>query len=64
MKTKKKKVRKCQAHKQIFKQIFAKQDPQRDSGSAGAKKVLDALVNDTEVNFQVNILGKVRFQKK
>ena len=40
------------------------QGPRRDSGSVGTKKVLDALENDTKANFQENILGKVRFQKK
>ena len=33
------------------------QGPRQDSGSAGAKKFLDALEKG-------NILGKVRFQKK
>ena len=40
------------------------QGPRRDSGSTGAKKVLDALENDIKANFQENIPGKVRFQKK
>ena len=36
----------------------------QDARSAGAKKVLDALENDTKANFQENIPGKVQFQKK
>ena len=39
------------------------QGPRRDSGSAWAKNVLDALENDTKVNFWENIPGKVQFQK-
>ena len=39
------------------------QDPQRDSGSAGAKKVLDALKNDTEANSQETSLAKANFRK-
>ena len=39
------------------------QDPQRDSGSAGAKKVLDALKNDAKANFQETSLAKVNFRK-
>ena len=38
-------------------------DPRRDSGSAGAKKVLDASENDTKANFQESIPGKVQFQE-
>ena len=47
-------------------QIFFSQNqgPRQDSGSAGTKKVLDTLENDTKANFQENIHGKVRFQKK
>ena len=30
------------------------QGPRQDSGSAGAKKVLNALNNDTKANFQEN----------
>ena len=40
------------------------QGPRRDSGSAEAKKVLDALENDTKANFQENIPAKIQFQKK
>ena len=36
----------------------------QDSGSAGAENVSDGLENDTKTNFQRDILGKVRFQKK
>ena len=32
--------------------------------SAGAKKVLNALENETKANFQENIPGKARFHKK
>ena len=39
------------------------QGRRRDSGSAWAKNVLDALENDTKVNFWENIPGKVQFQK-
>ena len=39
------------------------QGPRRDSGSAWAKNVLDALENDTKVNFWENIPGKVQCQK-
>ena len=39
------------------------QDPQQDSGSAGAKKVLDALKNDTKANFQETSLAKVNFRR-
>ena len=38
--------------------------PRQDSGILVAKKVFDALENDTKVNFWENIPGKVRFQKK
>ena len=40
------------------------QTPQRDSGSVRTKKILHALEDETKVNFQENIPGKVRFQKK
>ena len=43
---------------------FYNQGPRQDSGSAGTKKVLDALENDTKANFQENIPVKVWFQKK
>ena len=33
--------------------------PQRYSGSAGAKKILDVLESDTKADFQENIPGKV-----
>ena len=33
-------------------------------GSTEAKKVLDALENDTKVDFQDNVSDKVQFQKK
>ena len=36
----------------------------QDSGSYGAKNVLNALENDTKANFQERIPGKVRLQKK
>ena len=39
------------------------QRPRRDSGSAGAKNVLDALENDTKLNFEENIPGKYDFRK-
>ena len=39
------------------------QGPRRDSGSAGAKLVSDALENNTKANFQDNNLGKY-FQKR
>ena len=39
------------------------QGPRRDSVSAGAKIVLNASQNDTKVNFQENIAGKVQLQK-
>ena len=39
------------------------QDPQQHSGSAGAKKVLDALKNDTKANFLETSLAKVNFRK-
>ena len=39
------------------------QGPRRDSGSAGAKNVLDSLENDTKANFQENNPCKVRFRK-
>ena len=39
------------------------QDSRQDSGSAEAKKVLDALENDTKANIQNNNPGKVRFSK-
>ena len=38
--------------------------PGPDSERGRAKKVLDALKNDTKTNFQENIPSKVRFQKK
>ena len=38
--------------------------PCEDSGNAGAKKVLDALENDTKTNFQKNIPCKIRIQEK
>ena len=47
-----------------FELIFLLMGPGRDSGSAVAKNVLDALENDTKANFQENIPDKVRFQKK
>ena len=40
------------------------QCPRRDSGSAGAKNVLDTLENDTKANFQENNPCKVRFTKR
>ena len=40
------------------------QGPQQDSLSDRARQVLNALGNDTEVDFQENIPGKVRFPKK
>ena len=35
--------------------------PRQDFGSAGAKKILNALKNDAKASFQENIPGKVRF---
>lgn len=35
------------------------QGPRRDSGSAGTKKVLAALENETKANFQEKINDKV-----
>ena len=40
------------------------QAPRPDSGTAGSKKVLHALENNTKANFQDNNPGKVRFQEK
>ena len=40
------------------------QGPQQDSLSDRARQVLNALGNDTEVDFQENIPGKVQFPKK
>ena len=39
------------------------QGPRPDSGITRAKTVLNGLENDTKVNFQENIPGKVRFHK-
>ena len=44
-------------------QVFLQQNPQRDSGSARAKKVLEVFENDTKENSQENVPRKVRFQK-
>ena len=44
--------------------LISPKGPRGDSGSAGAKKVLDALENETKANFQEKIPGKVQFQKK
>ena len=43
--------------------IFLLMGPGRDSGSAVAKNVLDALENDTKANFQENTLTKYGFRK-
>ena len=48
----------------LFLNFPIAQGPRRDSGSVEAKKVLGALENDTEANFQESIPGKVRFLKK
>ena len=40
------------------------QGPQPNFGIVRAQNVLNDLQNDTEANFQENILGKVRFQEK
>ena len=45
-------------------QVFLQQNPRRDSWSAGAKKVLIVLENDTKENSQENVPGKVWFQKR
>ena len=47
-----------------MKFLYLVQSLRHDSGSAGAKKVLDASKNDTKANFQENIPGKILFQKK
>ena len=58
----------CGNSDQILKsetpQVFLKQNPRRDSGSAGAKKVLVIFEKNTKENSQENVPGKVRFQKK